>query len=351
MYTMKFTGAGLAAVLFAVLGPARAVAPDAAESDLGVGHRLAGAAREGAGVDPALVRAVIDRLVRDGALDQAIDEGIDRYVEVLRARERATEEARRLEAHRKVQAVRRPDPARDHWYGDPGTRFVLVEYSDFECPFCRTFHASAAEFVTRHPGEVSWVFRHLPLDIHGPLALAQARASECVARLKGNEAFWIYADAIFATTGSNGDGMPMEALATIAQTRLGVDGGRVRDLSGRRRDRGPGGAGHRGCAGVGDRRDAGQPSHRHCERRGARRRRCGAVRRARRAAREAAIGARRSRAARTARQARIGGRWAGSGGATRRGSLRGVQGALAVRSAGTRRRAARPGPGPGRARC
>ena len=173
-------------------------------------------------VDPAMVSAIVEAITTTGALDKAIDEGIARYIEAMEAERQEAQAKAQREAEKLVQSVRRPDPERDHILGDPETRFALIEYSDFECPYCKTFHAEAIKLVANHPGETSWTFRHLPLDSHNPLAVSQAIASECAARLTYKQAFWDYAEEIFRTTTSGGNGMKTEQLTELA-VGMGID--------------------------------------------------------------------------------------------------------------------------------
>ena len=171
------------------------------------------------------VQAVADAVAAklDGtAIDVAVDRGIERYVAAREEERRQAQEAQLAEQHARVQGIRRPDPERDHMLGDPDARFTLVEYSDFECPYCKTFHEVGKQWVASRE-DVNWVFRHLPLRMHNPLAMRQALASECMARLGGNETFWRYADAVFAETQSGGSGMAEERLDELA-VQLGIDG-------------------------------------------------------------------------------------------------------------------------------
>jgi protein-disulfide isomerase len=93
-----------------------------------------------------------------------------------------------------VPAVGNDEPVR----GDKNATVTLVEYSDFECPFCGRFHPTMQQIMEEYEGKVNWVYRHYPLSFH-PNAQKAAEASECVLEQKGNEAFWTYADAIFDT--------------------------------------------------------------------------------------------------------------------------------------------------------
>lgn len=82
----------------------------------------------------------------------------------------------------------RPDPNRpgvnmagDFYKGNPDASLVVIEFSDFQCPFCRNHALEVqpsidAEFIDT--GDILWVYKHLPLSIH-PLAPAAGAAAEC----------------------------------------------------------------------------------------------------------------------------------------------------------------------------
>jgi protein-disulfide isomerase len=91
-----------------------------------------------------------------------------------------------------------PISEKDHVRGDRDAQIVLIEYSDFQCPFCSRFHPTAQQVVEEFNGQVMWVYRHFPLDSIHPVARKAAEASECVAELGGNDAFWNFVDTIFA---------------------------------------------------------------------------------------------------------------------------------------------------------
>jgi protein-disulfide isomerase len=85
----------------------------------------------------------------------------------------------------------------DHVRGNKDARFLLVEYSDYSCPFCARFHPTAQQLVEEFDGELAWVYRHFPLDQLHPTARSEAEASECVAKLAGEDAFWSFTDALY----------------------------------------------------------------------------------------------------------------------------------------------------------
>lgn len=91
-----------------------------------------------------------------------------------------------------------PIDATDHIIGNPDADIVIVEYSDFECPFCKGFHETMLKVMDEYgpTGKVAWVYRHFPLTQIHKQAQPAAEATECVAKLGGNEKFWEYANTI-----------------------------------------------------------------------------------------------------------------------------------------------------------
>ena len=87
-----------------------------------------------------------------------------------------------------------PITAEDHIYGNPDAEVKIVEYSDFECPYCKAFNPTLKRIVTESNGHVAWVYRHWPLHQH---SLEKLIAAECVAKLAGNDAFWKYGELLF----------------------------------------------------------------------------------------------------------------------------------------------------------
>jgi protein-disulfide isomerase len=80
-----------------------------------------------------------------------------------------------------ARLARPVDVERDHFRGRPDAPYTLVEYGDFECPFCSRATGSI-DAVRAHFGEdVRWVFRHLPLEAVHPHAREAAQAVEAAA--------------------------------------------------------------------------------------------------------------------------------------------------------------------------
>lgn len=84
----------------------------------------------------------------------------------------------------------------DHVRGNVNAPITLIEFSDFDCPFCKRFHPTMTQLLDEYPDKVRWVYRHLPLtDLH-PNAAKKALASECAAE-QGK--FWEFADRLIET--------------------------------------------------------------------------------------------------------------------------------------------------------
>lgn len=169
---------------------------------------------------------VMQELRESDWLQQEVDAGIQNYIAKQReSRAKAQAEAqaeREKAANEKAQNVRKVHPARDHIYGNPAAPISLIEYSDFECPYCKRFHHTAKNLVDLFEGQVNWVYRHYPLSFHNPGAQKQAEASECAYAQGGNEIFWRYTDALYERTQSGGKGFALSKLVPLAG-ELGLD--------------------------------------------------------------------------------------------------------------------------------
>lgn len=111
-----------------------------------------------------------------------------------------------------------PITSADHVFGNRDADVFIVEYSDFECPFCSRFHPTAKQAVEQYGDKVAWVYRHFPLDTIHPNARPAAVASECVAELGGNDAFWDFTDYLFENQAT-----ALSDLAGSAQTSTGLN--------------------------------------------------------------------------------------------------------------------------------
>ncbi len=82
----------------------------------------------------------------------------------------------------------------DHVLGPPDTEFTLVEYGDFECPYCRDAAPVIDDVRARLGDRLRFVFRHFPLHELHPHAIAAALAAE-MAGIDGR--FWEMHGSLF----------------------------------------------------------------------------------------------------------------------------------------------------------
>jgi Na+/H+ antiporter NhaA len=87
------------------------------------------------------------------------------------------------------------DPTRDHIRGAPNASVTLVEYGDFECPYCGRAEPAIRELLSQWGDDLRYVFRHLPLsDVH-PWAQLAAEGAEAAA---SQGSFWGMYDLLLA---------------------------------------------------------------------------------------------------------------------------------------------------------
>jgi protein-disulfide isomerase len=133
-------------------------------------------------------------------------EATRRFYDALRARHGIVE---------LLSPYRLPVAATGPALGKPDAPVTIVEFADFQCPFCRAAEATLHTVMARHPDDIRLVFRHLPLANVHPNALIAAEAGVC-ADHQGK--FWTMHDAMFADQSALG-GVGLKATAQ----RLGLD--------------------------------------------------------------------------------------------------------------------------------
>jgi protein-disulfide isomerase len=102
--------------------------------------------------------------------------------------------------------------AAGHLLGSPSATIKIVEFSDFQCPACRTLQGTLRALRARHPNSIAVLYRHYPLSGH-PHAVTAAIASECAAAQGRFEPF---ADSVFAW---------QDSLAVVSWERLAAQSG------------------------------------------------------------------------------------------------------------------------------
>lgn len=96
-----------------------------------------------------------------------------------------------------VSTVVPVDFDKDHVIGSRDAKIAIIEYTDYQCPFCHAVHTTHQQLLKKYDGKVVWVMRHFPLSFH-PEAMPLATGAECAAKLKGNDAFWAFTDKVMS---------------------------------------------------------------------------------------------------------------------------------------------------------
>ncbi len=120
---------------------------------------------------------------------------VSRTTEELAAAETARTEAARTASRGRAQSLKTATaglPSR----GPANAPVTIIEFSDFECPYCRLANATVEQLLQRYPNDVRLVYAHFPLDMHA-WAQPAAVAATCAAR-QSPDAFWTLHDAYFA---------------------------------------------------------------------------------------------------------------------------------------------------------
>jgi len=91
----------------------------------------------------------------------------------------------------------------EHVKGNPEAPVTIIEFSDFECPYCARFNQTMNQVMINYPNEVKWVYRHFPLGSHLD-AQPAAEAAECASE-QGK--FWEFHDGLYENQSELGNNL------------------------------------------------------------------------------------------------------------------------------------------------
>jgi protein-disulfide isomerase len=162
-------------------------------------------------VDAALEQQVLEILRKN---PDVVYQVIKKYAEEKQAAEIAKEQIAQANVVRKyfkdnIKTIVGDSPT----LGATDRKYLLVVFSDFQCPFCAKFNDNAKKLVAKHP-EVTVVFKNFPLTQAHPQALPAAQAA-WAAHKQGK--FWAYHDVLFANQQRLGEALYLE---TAKQLKL-----------------------------------------------------------------------------------------------------------------------------------
>lgn len=118
-------------------------------------------------------------------------------------------------ANQAVKISIKPD---EHLRGAKNPKVYLVEYSDFQCPYCQRHFPTLQKILQDYGDKVALAYRHYPLSFHQNAQIA-AEASECASE-QGK--FWQYHDVLFQKGQGDGTGLTPPDLEKYAKD-LGLD--------------------------------------------------------------------------------------------------------------------------------
>lgn len=112
--------------------------------------------------------------------------------------------------------------------GNKNAPVTLVEFVDYECPFCKRFFDQTLPDIKKSyidTGKVKLVMRDFPLSFHQN-AHKESQAALCARDQGGDSIYFKYHDEIFKRTTSNGTGLALDQLPKIASD-IGIDGNKL----------------------------------------------------------------------------------------------------------------------------
>jgi len=154
-------------------------------------------------------------------ITEAIEANPDKFIDALNSAVKAAQEGqgkKREQDEKKALEESFNNPlkpelrADESWRGNKDAPITLVEYSDFECPFCSRGFNTVMELMEKYKGKIRFAYKHLPLSFH-PQAMPAAQYYEAI-RLQDADKAWQFHDRIYKDQRKlqNGEGF-LKALA------------------------------------------------------------------------------------------------------------------------------------------
>jgi protein-disulfide isomerase len=168
----------------------------------------------------------------------AIEKNPEKFMEVVQkasmAAQRKMQEQQEKEEQARVENEMK-NPLKPEWPADRATKgqkgasIKIVEYSDFQCPYCSKGFRTLQEVLKAYPGKVEFMFKHLPLPMH-PMAVPAAKRFEAIALQDPVKAYKFH-DEIFQNQSKlNSEG---EKFLDAAAKKVGADLARMKtDMEG-----------------------------------------------------------------------------------------------------------------------
>jgi protein-disulfide isomerase len=148
----------------------------------------------------------VEKLVKDGRLkdknvDEKIKEQIMAFLGANKKKEKVQAYLAKLSKSHPVEVYFKAPRLKDVQVGEApiaggqNAKVTIIEFSDFQCPFCKIAAETVGELKTKYGNKVKLAFRHFPLNIH-PQARPTSEASMCVNE-QSVAKFWKFHDLAF----------------------------------------------------------------------------------------------------------------------------------------------------------
>lgn len=159
-----------------------------------------------AGLTACTSKDEIKKIIKDNPeiITEAIEANPEKFIESLNKAVKLAQEGegkKREEAEKKAFEESFNNPLRPEIRADESFRgpkdavLTLVEYSDFECPFCSRGFKTVMSLMEKYEGKIRFVYKHLPLSFHQQ-AMPASQYYEAI-RLQSPEKAWKFHDKIY----------------------------------------------------------------------------------------------------------------------------------------------------------
>lgn len=108
----------------------------------------------------------------------------------------------------------------DNIKGDKNASITIIDYSDYQCPYCIKYDNTLNQIMSAYPTQVKWVYRHFPLPFH-----KAAKEASIAAEAAGSQGkYWEFHDKLVTNSQSDGRGLVEDDLVKYAkELSLNVD--------------------------------------------------------------------------------------------------------------------------------
>jgi len=165
--------------------------------------------------DPTILAEAIKE--HPAEIMEAIQSAAREAQKTMAERAAKEEEKAREEELKNPKVAEMPDNRA--YRGPKDAPIVLIEYSDFQCPFCKRGFETVEAVMKKYEGKVRFMYKHLPLDFH-PLAMPAAKRFEAIA-LQSPEKAYKFHDEVFR--GQDKLGQDKEKFLDSVAKKVGAD--------------------------------------------------------------------------------------------------------------------------------